>query len=277
MLSVTHLARDLSSEGVPGEVCIFDIETGGLSAQYYPVLMLGLAYPHEGHWAIELHLCEHPSEEPLLLQVWNQAIHRYHVFLSYNGRSFDLPYLQRRSEKHALPIALPKERHIDLYIKGRLKEQEKKAGFERTDTLSGADWVKLHRTFVSEKLPSQKEALLRHNEEDLLGTIHLFMSRPEVREALPHRILGELFLYDATPAPGNLRLHGIDREGKKFLLDLPLLSFGRYHFLHIGPGFDALTHEEKQRLLLLDGRQLQYPAISEILSSDFVDKRWRQC
>ncbi len=282
MITVKQVWEDLPTKDTPQNICVLDIETAGLSARYYPVLLLGIAYVEENHWIIETHLCENRSEEPLLLLQWARMLHRFHLFFTFYGKGFDIPFLEERARRNQVPISLPRERHFDLYERGPLKQVEKLQGFERQDTLSGKEWTELYKKFEKEKQPSQKKALLLHNQEDLVGTIHLLLSREELRGSLNWRFLGERYLFETIPSPGNLRLLAVDMENRLWCRDLPLLSFGKYHFLNIGERFDELSAQQKKSLLLLEGRNPKYANIYSLendkdLAPFSVDNHWRQC
>ncbi|HHX04102.1 MAG TPA: ribonuclease H-like domain-containing protein [Tissierellia bacterium] len=282
MYSVKKVLTDIPVLNLPEGICVMDIETAGFSAKYSPVLLLGLAYIERGSWVAEIHLCEKRSEEPLLLSQWAHALHRFFVFFTYYGKGFDVPFLKERGIRHNTPLLLPSERHVDLFQKGRLKQVEKEAGFHRQDTLSGKDWTHLYRTFEREQSPSQKDLLVLHNLDDLKGTIHLLLSREDLRDSLPCRFIEDKFLAETFPSPGNLRIVAVDRDNVLWCRDLPLLSFGKYHFLDIGESFDLLSPKEKEQILLLEGRSPQYHNIHSLHKSDdfapfLVDNQWRRC
>ncbi len=282
MYSAKIVLNDLETFNLPEDFCILDIETGGLSAAYSPVLLLGIAYIEDGRWVIESHLCQQREEEPLLIHQWSLAMRRFLLFFTYYGRRFDIPFLNARSKIHDLPIALANERHIDLYERGKLKDVEKTLGFHRTDQLGGKEWTHLFQRYEKEKCLAQRESLLQHNRDDLSGTIHLLLSRQDIIESLPWRFYEDLFLADVVASPGNIRLIAVDRDNRTLCRDLPLLSFGRYHFLDIKESFDTLEPNEKGSILLLDGRRPQYQNIYELDKRDELreftsESKWTLC
>jgi hypothetical protein len=106
------------------------------------------------------------------LHEFKQDIQRYKVIVSYNGKCFDAPFIERY-----LSVQL-NQAHIDLrYIlrdmgfKGGLKACENALGIERGD-LEGVDGffaVTLWNEYRKTKNPSALETLLAYNIEDVVN------------------------------------------------------------------------------------------------------------
>lgn len=104
-----------------------------------------------------------------------KELRNYKVMLTFNGSSFDLPYLIK-----AYPGLLPDIPHIDIRhlakkagMIGGLKEIEKKIGIKRdyidVEKLFGGDPIKLWKMFRASGDKYYLELLVRYNEEDVIN------------------------------------------------------------------------------------------------------------
>lgn len=76
------------------EFLIFDIETLGLFGR--PIVLIGLARPQGESMVIRQYLLRDLSDEPAALAEFCSHISDRTALISYNGRGFDLPYIQER-------------------------------------------------------------------------------------------------------------------------------------------------------------------------------------
>ena len=105
----SDLAADLAVRGAePRSVLFLDIETAGLAANTY-VFLCGLMYfqPDTGEFVVEQAFArDYAEEEGLLLHV-REALGRFDTVVTYNGSSFDLPFLRTRMAVHRIPDIVP--------------------------------------------------------------------------------------------------------------------------------------------------------------------------
>ncbi|MCQ2537142.1 MAG: ribonuclease H-like domain-containing protein [Lachnospiraceae bacterium] len=185
---------------VPDRQMLFDIETTGLSAQSSYVYLIGLIR-NEGNKCVLTQLfCDTFSEEKELLKLFIEYMSECDCLISYNGTTFDIPYLNHKFGRHALRYSIPTEMSLDLYNELRKKKKyleldnlkqntvEKCAGFNRTDTFAGEELITLYTEYTGrERLASitknpevvaqvdaLRAALLLHNSDDLDGLAHIF-------------------------------------------------------------------------------------------------------
>lgn len=101
-----------------------------------------------------------------------------HVFVTYNGAAFDVPFLEREFSKKF------KNRHLDLMyilrslgIKGGLKGCEKALGIKRDlpYEVNGADAVRLWWQYVQYDDQDALDLLLKYNKEDVVNLELLFI------------------------------------------------------------------------------------------------------
>ncbi len=183
------------SHDLPENSLILDIETCGLFAKNQPIFLIGLLIsPDEdgGDYEIIQIMTEDDSqeEENAMLEAMFEIVGS-RTLISFNGRAFDLPFINTRSEKYGLGDYSPDQ--IDIYYEMRamrrimglkslsLKNIEKLAAYERTDRLTSkevADSAPLR--FESEV----KDLLLLHNHDDLIGSLAVFNYFQKFKNAL---------------------------------------------------------------------------------------------
>lgn len=176
------------------DVAYLDIETTGMEADRDAITVVGVYDGRETRFFLPDDLGDLP-----------EALDRYRVLVTFNGATFDLPFLRR-----SLPDLRFHQIHIDLRylfarlgMKGGLKSIEKRLRIERspeTADIRGWDAVYLWRRYEQ----GDEEALdllLRYNGEDVRNLEPLL----EIAyDALRGRCLDDEFrtysLADATPS-----------------------------------------------------------------------------
>ena len=132
-------------------ICFLDIETDGLSHMYNRVILVGLFLIDlkSDTQSIVQVFSEKPEDEPSVLEKLNSLLSGVDTVFTYNGASFDFPFLKKRFEKHRMAHSLDCLNHIDLMKKIRkhkqklsipdckLKTVEKVVGVQRSDTFCG--------------------------------------------------------------------------------------------------------------------------------------------
>ncbi len=109
------------------------------------------------------------------MDAMKEELKKYKLLITFNGSSFDLPYLNK---KH--PGLLPNIPHIDLRhvcnkvgLKGGLKDIEKQLGIRREniiiERLYGGDPFKLWRMFKGSGDDYYLKLLVEYNEEDVIN------------------------------------------------------------------------------------------------------------
>lgn len=185
---------------LPDNVMLFDIETTGLSAQSSYVYLIGLMRIENKKCVLTQLFCDTFSEEKELLKLFIEYVKGCECLISYNGTTFDIPFLNHKFSRHALRFGINPECSLDLYIELRkikkylelenLKQitVEKRAGYERTDTFSGDELIELYTEYtgrerlasitnrpdVIEQVNALRTSLLLHNSDDLEGLASIY-------------------------------------------------------------------------------------------------------
>jgi uncharacterized protein YprB with RNaseH-like and TPR domain len=92
----------------PRSILFLDIETAGLSANTYAFLC-GLMYfdPATRTFHVEQAFARDYAEEQGLLMHVRAALSRFDTVVTYNGASFDMPFLRTRMAVHRIPDIVP--------------------------------------------------------------------------------------------------------------------------------------------------------------------------
>ncbi len=103
------------------KVAILDIETSSLEADAGIVVGAGLT---SENGAAEYFQARHTAEEKSTLVRLTKRLQGYDIIVTWNGRSFDIPFLTTRLLKHNMdPRLVAGKRHIDLneVVKSRMR------------------------------------------------------------------------------------------------------------------------------------------------------------
>ena len=75
------------------EHVFLDIETTGLSAKNSICYLIGLAYYKDKSFECTQLFADTPDDEPVILQELLSYISRFKAIVTYNGDTFDIPYI----------------------------------------------------------------------------------------------------------------------------------------------------------------------------------------
>ncbi len=156
----------------------FDLETLGFLG--HPVFLIGIMRPRrrEGTWEVVQFLARDYTEEEAILGAFAREASRLHRWVSFNGKSFDLPFLRRRAAFYG--IRLPEAReHLDLLHAARRVYREilpdcrlqtleaRIFGQYRVRDLPGGEIPAAYHAFVRGEDPEAMGRILLHNRTDL--------------------------------------------------------------------------------------------------------------
>jgi hypothetical protein len=88
-----------------------DLETGGLSSS--PVFLAGTMHWNGTDFVLRQYFARHYGEEATLLAALDQATRGFEFLVSFNGKSYDVPFLRDRANLHRVRVGMP-PRHLDL-------------------------------------------------------------------------------------------------------------------------------------------------------------------
>lgn len=181
---------------IPPNHFVFDIETTGLNSNYCKVILIGILFNQDNKTVIKQFFANTEDDEKELLLAFINDIKNYQNHITFNGLTFDIPFLNTRLKKHNIDFSLSKNNDIDilklirpfkekLYLSDcKLKTIEKYLGIHREDTISGKESVDLYKDYSVNQDIDLREKILLHNYEDIyyLGIIF------KIKDILKHKL-----------------------------------------------------------------------------------------
>lgn len=162
------------------EAVFLDIETTGLSPMRSFIYLIGLVFIDLKKVTMHITqlIAEDRDEEEEILKLMKERLKGYKTVVTYNGNSFDLPFIAKRSERYGIePIGMDS---FDMYERLRLhkdtlkldglkqKNIEKKLGIIREDRYNGGECISFYKDYVKNKNQESFNRFVLHNYDDLL-------------------------------------------------------------------------------------------------------------
>jgi uncharacterized protein len=164
------------------DFAIIDIETMGLSER--PIILLGIAKPTKNHICTSQFLLRDIEDEPGAIWSLLSQLEPNSSLITFNGRSFDIPYIKQRLAYYGLDASLDNPHFDVLHFTRRalrskltdckLETVEKYIGIKRDINIPGALVPHFYETYLKTKNPGPLVAIVEHNKQDLLTLGTLF-------------------------------------------------------------------------------------------------------
>jgi uncharacterized protein YprB with RNaseH-like and TPR domain len=154
-----------------------DLETGGLSSS--PVFLAGTMRWNGETFVLRQYFARHYGEEATLLRALGELTREFEFLVTFNGRSYDAPFLKGRAVTHGLKLRLP-PRHLDLLHAARrrwrkdlpdcrLQTVERHVcGRWRTGDVPGDEVPGLYHDYVRKGDPWRLIPVFHHNLLDVI-------------------------------------------------------------------------------------------------------------
>jgi uncharacterized protein YprB with RNaseH-like and TPR domain len=177
-LGVSH-PLTLALTGLAGEKLVFfDLESLGLFGR--PLVLLGLARPREDGLLIEQYVIRSITEELAAIAAAVELIEQAEALVTYNGRAFDVNYLEERLSYYGFPKEITPPNfdllyHARRYFKNslpdcRLETVERHVlGRERPFDVPSALVPDFYNTYLEERNIGPLVAIIEHNKQDLIS------------------------------------------------------------------------------------------------------------
>ncbi len=161
----------------------FDIETLGLFNR--PIILIGLAKFNGETLTINQYFLRDLNQEPAALNEFLSHIGPNAVLVSYNGKSFDVPYIRERLSYYGMH-GLTDKLHFDMlhfsrkawrnkYPNCRLVTLEKCLfGIERNDDVPSALVPEFYETYLRTGNIGPVIPIIEHNKQDLITLTKIF-------------------------------------------------------------------------------------------------------
>ena len=188
-----HLPRRLAQrcqvDGiVPDDVVFVDLETTGLGMT--PLFLIGALSWQGGELVARQYLARDYSEEAAATALFMNLAHDKRLLISFNGKSFDWPFLRLRAAVNAVPCLLSFA-HFDLLhecrriwrhalpnCKLQTLEQHVCGRPRRTGDIPGQDIPQAYHDFVRTGNAAQMAQIIQHNLLDLVTMAELLVALP---------------------------------------------------------------------------------------------------
>lgn len=169
--------------------CFIDIETTGLSRKNNMIYLIGLLYFNvdSNTWILKQYFANSMDKEAQLLNTFISDIFSFDKLITYNGDSFDLPFINHRLAHYNIDTFINLSKSFDLYRVIRqnrqyldlenlkLKTIEESLGFFRKDMYSGFDCIGFYHNYTNSKNPVLRDNILKHNYDDLVHMLDIMI------------------------------------------------------------------------------------------------------
>lgn len=186
MLTINKVFPEKTIPEKTDSFLFFDIETTGFSKDNTILYLIGCGYFIEnGFQFIQWFNDDGTSEEEILLAFHDILKQKDWQLVTFNGNSFDIPYLKRHYELNELPCDIESFPSLDFYqflkpfqslfqmTHGKQKDWEHFLDLYREDIYDGGQLIAVYKEYLMNKEEALLHKLLLHNEEDLLGMKYL--------------------------------------------------------------------------------------------------------
>ena len=186
MLTINKVFPEKTIPEKTDSFLFFDIETTGFSKDNTILYLIGCGYFIEnGFQFIQWFNDDGTSEEEILLAFHDILKQKDWQLVTFNGNSFDIPYLKRHYELNELPCDIESFPSLDFYqflkpfqslfqmAHGKQKDWEHFLELYREDIYDGGQLIAVYKEYLMNKEEALLHNLLLHNEEDLLGMKYL--------------------------------------------------------------------------------------------------------
>lgn len=166
----------------PVRTLVVDIETGGFAGT--PVFLVGVVALDERPLCVHQFLArDYPEEEAILRAVRERAAAR-DTWITFNGKSFDEPFLRDRAVLHRLKWPAVRQ-HLDLLHVCRRQWRGRTTNFKlgtleaevlgrpRVGDIPSADVPMLFHYFIETRNAGPLRPVLEHNQLDLVACVEL--------------------------------------------------------------------------------------------------------
>ncbi len=160
----------------------FDIETTGFQKNTTILYLIGCGSFHGDVFRIIQWFNEDGVSEAQILEEFRKLISKEdYCLFTFNGESFDIPYIDYHAEQNNIDLCLGKYKSFDLYryLKpfqqlfhmqhGRQKDWERHLGIYREDRFNGGELIQKYKEYLTSGAIELRELLLLHNKDDISG------------------------------------------------------------------------------------------------------------
>ena len=171
----------------PEDLAFFDLETTGLSSS--PVFLIGVMVWAGGRLVTRQFFARDYSEERPIISMFAECLRGKKMLVSFNGKSFDLPYIRARAAATGAKFAFDGP-HLDLLHVSRRAWKDRLpncrlqtleahiCGRHRTGDIPGHAIPQAYHDYVRTEDARQMVSTLEHNRLDLITLAELMIHLP---------------------------------------------------------------------------------------------------
>jgi uncharacterized protein YprB with RNaseH-like and TPR domain len=181
-----HVACGMG-EVAPEDVVFLDLETTGLAGT--PLFLIGTMVWQDGGLVVRQCFARNYAEERAVISLFLRDAARRRLLISFNGKSFDVPYVRVRAVTNGLPFSLGLA-HLDLLHECRRAWRRRLpdcrlqtlehhiCGRLRSADIPGSEIPDAYHAFVRTGNAVQMADVLEHNRLDLATLADLLLRLP---------------------------------------------------------------------------------------------------
>src|SRR3972149_3679030 len=164
------------------DFAIIDIETMGLFGR--PIILLGIAKQQGDKMRINQFLLRDISDEASALWELINHLDKNSAFITFNGRAFDIPYIQERlafygirsslNNPHFDALHFTRRAYRNRLANCRLETVEKHYGVNREVDVPGALIPEFYESYLRTQNVGPLIAIVEHNKQDLITLANIF-------------------------------------------------------------------------------------------------------
>ena len=186
---------------LPEDALLLDIETTGFKADYQTIYLIGCGFRRGEEITVRLFFAETPEAEAEVLCAFLDLLRDFDRLITFNGETFDLPFLEKRFSKHGLLCNIREKTSTDLFKIAKshkkwldLEHYNQKTlehffGIFREDQYDGGRLIQVYKQNAAAPDEEAQRLLLLHNMEDVKGMVSLLpitelsmLSLPDFKE-----------------------------------------------------------------------------------------------
>ena len=178
------------ADWAPEDLVFVDLETTGLG--HSPLFLIGAMTWEDDELVVRQYLARHYGEESAVTHLFLEEARGKRLLISFNGKSFDYPYLRARAAANAVPWSL-KIDHFDLLHECRRAWRHKLPNCRlqtleqcicgrppRHGDIPGAHIPDAYHDFVRTANAAELVRIIRHNMLDLITLAELLSRLPPI-------------------------------------------------------------------------------------------------